>query len=122
MEVLDIKLADPDKTFEELIKFFFSFHDPTTLNAQGNDFGTQYASIIFCSDEKQKEIATRVMNDLQTAVRSGKVKYQRSTVETKIAEYTEFYSAHEEHQNYLMKNPLGYCNHRYRFKEWPAIN
>lgn len=122
VEVLDVELKDPDKTFEELIRFFFMFHDPTTKNRQGNDVGTQYASAIFCSDEQQIEIATRVKEELQAAVDKGKVKYQKSKVETFIAPYTKFYPAEEDHQQYLMKNPLGYCNHRFRFTSWPEVN
>lgn len=53
---------------------------------------------------------------------AGKVKYTSNKVETKIGPMTKFYPAHEEHQEYLMKNPNGYCNHRIRFKEWPVLN
>jgi len=121
VEVLDIELNDPvEKNFEELIKFFFLFHDPTTKNRQGNDVGTQYASVIFVHDQKQREIAQRVKNDLQHFMDAGKVKgYSGKTVETDIVSANEFYPAHEEHQQYLEKNPLGYCNHFYRFKQWP---
>lgn len=119
VEVLNVELKEPEKTFEELCRFFFMFHDPTTKNRQGNDVGTQYASIIFVQDDEQKAIATRVKEELQAAIDKGKVKYQGSRVETDIVPYTKFYPAQEEHQEYLMKNPLGYCNHHYRFKEWP---
>jgi peptide-methionine (S)-S-oxide reductase len=126
VEVLNIELtkaATADhEIFEEMIKFFFSFHDPTTLNRQGNDTGTQYGSVIFCSNESQKEIAESVKAELQLAIDQKKVKtYQKKTVETAIVDYTTFYAAHEEHQEYLMKNPLGYCNHRYRFRDWPKL-
>ena len=120
VEVLNIELKDPDKDFEELIKFFFMFHDPTTLNRQGNDVGTQYASVIFCSDDQQTAIAKKVKLELQAAINHDLVtSYNDKTVETGIVPYTQFYPAHEEHQQYLEKNPSGYCNHRYRFKEWP---
>ena len=122
VEVLDVELNEPvEKNFEELIKFFFMFHDPTTKNRQGNDAGTQYGSVIFCGDDKQKVIASRVKDELQKAVDGQVVRYSLPTVETDIKEYTTFYPAHEEHQEYLMKNPYGYCNHRYRFKEWPQL-
>lgn len=125
VEVLNVELAESATTpelFEALIQFFFSFHDPTTLNRQGNDAGTQYASVIFCSDDRQKEIANKVKTDLQTAMDSGKIKtYQSSSVMTGIVDYTDFYPAHEEHQDYLSKNPSGYCNHRYRFRDWPEL-
>jgi peptide-methionine (S)-S-oxide reductase len=125
VEVLKIELAPEKATpelFEHLMQFFFMFHDPTTLNAQGNDTGTQYASVIFCSDEQQKQIAAKVMAELQQAVTDKKVtSYVKTKIETGIVDYTDFYEAHEEHQEYLMKNPNGYCNHRFRFKEWPQV-
>lgn len=122
VEVLEVELANPDKDFQELIKFFFMFHDPTTLNQQGNDVGTQYASYIFCGDEEQMKIAEKVKSELQAAIDAKKVNYVGNKVETAIAPMTTFYPAHEEHQEYLMKNPNGYCNHRFRFKEWPVLN
>jgi peptide-methionine (S)-S-oxide reductase len=122
VEVLDVELKDPEQSFEELVRFFFMFHDPTTKNRQGNDVGTQYGSLIFYSDEEQKKIATKVRDELQASVDKGKVKYQNNKVETQIVPYTKFYPADEGHQEYLMKNPLGYCNHRFRFNEWPEVN
>mmetsp|Transcript_17039 Transcript_17039/g.24622 ORF Transcript_17039/g.24622 Transcript_17039/m.24622 type:complete len:177 (+) Transcript_17039:1236-1766(+) len=122
VEVLWVEMNDADKHFEELIKFFFMFHDPTTKNRQGNDAGTQYASWIFCADEEQQKIANKVMAELQKAVDQKKVTYLQSQVNTDIGPMNEFYPAHDEHQEYLSKNPLGYCNHRFRFKEWPSLN
>lgn len=122
VEVLEVTLNDPAQHFEELVRFFFMFHDPTTLNRQGNDRGTQYASYIFCGDDEQLKIAERVKQELQRAVDAGKVKYESSKISTAIGQMTKFYPAHEEHQEYLMKNPNGYCNHRFRFREWPQLN
>ena len=123
VEVLWVELSEAsDKVYEELIRFFFQFHDPTTMNRQGNDAGTQYASVIFCADQKQKDIAERVKKELQELVTAGKVRYAEREVVTGIFDLNPFYPAHEEHQAYLEKNPLGYCNHMYRFKEWPALN
>ncbi len=119
VEVLFVELNEPEKHFEELIKFFFMFHDPTTKNRQGNDAGTQYASVIFCSDEEQKAIAVRVKDQLQQAVDAQVVRYSSSKVETEIVDFHPFYPAQDDHQQYLMKNPHGYCNHRFRFTEWP---
>jgi peptide-methionine (S)-S-oxide reductase len=122
MEVLEVTLNDPSQYFEELIRFFFMFHDPTMLKRQGNDAGTQYASYIFCGDEEQMKIATRVKDELQRAMDAGKVKsYESSKISTAIGPMTKFYPAHDEHQEYLMKNPNGYCNHRFRFREWPQL-
>jgi len=120
VEVLNVEVNDPDKHFEELIKFFFQFHDPTTLNRQGNDVGTQYASYIFCSDEEQKKIANKVIDQLQDFLDKGKIRaYTGLKVTTKVVSANTFYEAHDEHQEYLMKNPNGYCNHFMRFENWP---
>jgi len=122
IEVLYIELDKPEKHFEELIRFFFQFHDPTTKNCQGNDRGFQYASWIFCGDEAQSEIAMRVRDELQTAIDGGAVTcFTNKTITTKITPLKEFTKAHDEHQDYLTKNPSGYCNHRIRFKTWPKI-
>jgi peptide-methionine (S)-S-oxide reductase len=123
IEVLNVVLNNPTpELVEELIKFFFMFHDPTTKNRQGNDAGTQYASAIFCADAQQQAIANRVKLELQQAVDSGAVtSYQSKKVETGLVDYTEFYEAQADHQEYLFHNPNGYCNHRFRFKEWPCV-
>lgn len=123
VEVLFVELNDPATTFEPLVRFFFQFHDPTTKDRQGNDTGTQYASAIFCSDDEQKKIATKVKGELQQLMDQGKVKqYTGKTVETAILSSNPFIEAHAEHQEYLAKNPRGYCNHAIRFKTWPALN
>mmetsp|Transcript_4791 Transcript_4791/g.9142 ORF Transcript_4791/g.9142 Transcript_4791/m.9142 type:complete len:194 (-) Transcript_4791:1584-2165(-) len=121
VEVLNIELNDPSKHLEDLIRFFFLFHDPTTENRQGNDVGTQYASAIFVHDEEQRRIAIKVMDELQQAMDSGKLSspYRGKKIVTQIHDATVFYPAHEEHQEYLMKNPNGYCNHYMRMKAWP---
>ena len=90
------------------------------MNRQGNDRGTQYASAIFCYDAKQKEIATKVKTELQDLVSKGKVRYQEKNVATAIVDATVFYTAQEDHQAYLERNPFGYCNHAYRFTAWPT--
>jgi|EP00979_Chaetoceros_neogracilis_P013861 peptide-methionine (S)-S-oxide reductase len=120
VEVLNVELNDPVTHFEELIKFFFLFHDPTTANRQGNDVGSQYSSAIFVEDEEQRQIVNKVISDLQSALDDGKVTaYHGKKVSTNVHDSTEFYPAHEEHQEYLMKNPNGYCNHYMRIKKWP---
>jgi peptide-methionine (S)-S-oxide reductase len=124
VEVLNVELNDPTpEIFEELLKFFFQFHDPTTLNSQGNDKGTQYASYIFTTDDKQKEIAEKVIKNLQALLDNKQIKaFAKDSVTTKVADATEFYVAHAEHQEYLAKNPNGYCNHYVRFHNWPEIS
>ena len=121
VEVLYVELNDPSVHFEELCRFFFSFHDPTFPNRQGNDRGFQYSSWIFCGDDLQFEIAERVRGELQAAIHSGKVKaFGRKTVQTKLCQLKQFTKAQQEHQEYLMKNPNGYCDHRIRLKQWYA--
>ncbi len=70
----------------------------------------------------QKEIAQRVKNELQTLIDNKRIPgYAEPQVVTAILDATEFYPAHEEHQEYLDKYPGGYCNHRYRFYTWPSL-
>jgi peptide-methionine (S)-S-oxide reductase len=122
VEVLMVELNDPATNYEALVRFFFQFHDPTTLNRQGNDVGSQYGSVIFCQDEEQKKIAAKVMAELQGLVTAGKIKYAKSTLQTGVVDLQSFYPANAEHQAYLDKNPSGYCNHAFRFRSWPTLN
>eukprot|EP00599_Poterioochromonas_sp_BG-1_P005217 CAMPEP_0173149902 /NCGR_PEP_ID=MMETSP1105-20130129/10615_1 /TAXON_ID=2985 /ORGANISM="Ochromonas sp., Strain BG-1" /LENGTH=214 /DNA_ID=CAMNT_0014064883 /DNA_START=72 /DNA_END=717 /DNA_ORIENTATION=- len=120
VEVYDFEYEGDETTYENLVKHFFMFHDPTVLNAQEQDIGTQYASVIYVYDQKQKEIATKVKSEVQKLLNENKITtYRGKTVTTAINDATEFFPAHEEHQEYLDKNPGGYCNHRYRIKSWP---
>jgi peptide-methionine (S)-S-oxide reductase len=120
--VYDLVFDGQEKTYEDLVRFFFMFHDPTTFNRQGNDIGTQYASAIFYYDDRQRAIAEKVATELQQALDQGKItQYAGKKVNTALLEATTFYPAHEEHQEYLDKNPGGYCNHYYRFKTWPSV-
>ena len=119
VEVLNVELNDPATHFEDLIKFFFLFHDPTTMDRQGNDTGTQYASAIFVADEAQRAIAEKVISDLQGYITTNKSPYAGKQIVTQVHDATKFYKAEEYHQEYLMKNPSGYCNHFFRMKKWP---
>lgn len=105
-------IFDPQKiSYENLLKFFFTIHDPTTLNRQENDVGTQYRSEIFYFSEAQKNIALKVIAE---ANKSGIFK---KPVTTLVSKAKTFYIAEEYHQNYLQKNPYGYtCHHVH--KEW----
>lgn len=97
---------DPEKiSYESLLTYFFRLHDPTTLNRQGNDTGTQYRSAIFYLNEKQKQIAEQVKHQVE---QSGKWK---NSIVTQIVPAEPFYSAEEYHQKYLQKNPGGYTCH-----------
>ena len=82
-------------TYEQIIKRFFEFHDPTTLNSQGPDFGTQYRSEIFYLNDEQKNIAQKVIDDVNKKL-SGKVV-------TKLSELKNYCTAEEYHQKYLEK-------------------
>ena len=82
-------------TYEQIIKKFFEFHDPTTLNSQGPDFGTQYRSEIFYLNDEQKIIAQKIIDDVNTKL-SGKVV-------TKLSELKNYCTAEEYHQKYLEK-------------------
>ncbi len=82
-------------TYEQIIKRFFEFHDPTTLNSQGPDFGTQYRSEIFYLNEEQKNIAQKVIDDVNKKL-SGQVV-------TKLSELKNYCTAEEYHQKYLEK-------------------
>jgi peptide methionine sulfoxide reductase msrA/msrB len=97
---------DPKKiTYAEILKYFFRLHDPTTLNRQGNDIGTQYRSAIFYTSKGQKEVAERVKKEVDA---SGKWK---SPVVTEIVPFSEYTLAEDYHQDYLQKNPNGYTCH-----------
>jgi peptide-methionine (S)-S-oxide reductase len=125
VEVVWVALHNPQEHFEELCRFFFTFHDPTLKDRQGNDRGFQYSSWIFCADDEQLEIANRVKQELQDAISNNapglQKAFERRIVETRIAPLKEFTVAKKEHQEYLVNNPNGYCNHRIRMKEWYQI-
>ena len=93
----EVKLDFDEKiiTYEKILKIFFQIHDPTTLNSQGPDFGTQYRSEIFYLNEKQKLTAQKVVRDLNDRL-SGKVV-------TKISLLKNYCPAEEYHQKYLEK-------------------
>jgi len=107
-EVLQVAF-DPDKVkYSDLVHFFFRMHDPTTLNKQGNDRGTQYRSVIFTHTKEQQKIAEQVRDEVQS---SGKVKGEIVT-QIQPADGLQFYKGEPKHQRYLENNPGGYCNHR----------
>ena len=90
--------------FEDLLKVFFKTHDPTTLNQQGADRGTQYRSAIFPHDDQQRQTAQAFIQKLND---SGQF---RNPIVTTIEPATQFYAAEEYHQDYFRLNPnAGYC-------------
>lgn len=104
-EVVQVEF-DPDIiSYAEILDYFFRLHDPTTLNRQGNDRGTQYRSLIMYQDEIQHKIATEKKKQMDS---SGK---WPDPVVTEITQAAPFYSAEEYHQDYLQKNPGGYMCH-----------
>ena len=96
---------DPDKvSYDKLLDTFWSLHDPTTLNRQGPDIGTQYRSVIFFQDKDQAVIAKASLDKLQ---QSGRFK---NDIVTEIVPTAEFYRAEEYHQKYLEARGLGNCH------------
>ena len=88
----------------EILRIFFTVHDPTTLNRQGADFGTQYRSAVFYSNDEQKAAAQKVIGELQDA------KLWAHPFVTELSPLSAFYLAEEYHQDYFRKNPTaGYC-------------
>jgi peptide methionine sulfoxide reductase msrA/msrB len=97
---------DPTKTsYEDILRFYFRIHDPTTLNRQGNDMGSSYRSAIFFHGEAQKAVAQKVKAEVDA---SGKWK---APLVTEIVAAGPWWSAEEEHQDYLVKHPGGYTCH-----------
>jgi len=103
-EVCQVRF-DPNKiSYDELLEVFWQTHDPTTLNRQGADAGTQYRSVIFFHNDKQKELAEKYKKELD---KSGAFK---DRVVTEISPAEKYYSAEEDHQNFFSLNPnQGYC-------------
>ncbi len=100
---------DPRKlSFSDLVRYFFKLHDPTTLNRQGNDQGTQYRSAIFYTSPKQREVAEQVIKEVNA---SGKWK---APIVTEVVAASTWYQAEEYHQDYLQKHPNGYTCHYVR--------
>ena len=97
-EVIHIYFDPEVITYKELIEIFFTVHDPTTLNRQGNDAGTQYRSVIFYHNENQMMIAERVMDDI------GREGIWNNPIVTEITALDKFYPAENYHQNYYNEN------------------
>ena len=103
-EVTQITYDPSVISFDELLEIFWKTHDPTTLNKQGNDVGTQYRSVIFYHNENQKELAKKYKSELD---KSGA---WDNPIVTEISPFKNFYSAEGYHQDYYENNPnQGYC-------------
>jgi peptide-methionine (S)-S-oxide reductase len=102
-EVVQIEY-DPDKvSYQQLLDVFWSNHDPTQLNRQGPDIGTQYRSVIFTHDAEQRQIAGASKAELDNSARF------RRPIVTEILPFSAFYRAEEYHQQYLEKRGLAHC-------------
>ena len=103
-EVVQIKFDPQVTSFREILEVFFTIHDPTTLNQQGADVGTQYRSAIFYHTEAQKETALQVIEEINQAGIWG------SPIVTEVTPLDVFYPAEDYHQEYFRNNPnQGYC-------------
>lgn len=101
-EVIKIDYDEKIIDFTTLLDVFFATHDPTTLNRQGNDIGTQYRSVIFYLDDHQRILAEQKVVELKSL---------GLNIVTEISPAPIFYPAEDYHQNYYAKNPMqGYCN------------
>jgi peptide-methionine (S)-S-oxide reductase len=101
-EVILVEFDEQQISYQQLLEVFFATHDPTTLNRQGNDIGTQYRSVIYYFDEEQQQQAQQMINAL---------KAEGLDIVTELSPVPTFYEAEEYHQNFFAKNPSqGYCN------------
>ncbi|ENU90897.1 peptide methionine sulfoxide reductase msrA [Acinetobacter vivianii] len=101
-EVILIDFDEQQISYTQLLNVFFTTHDPTTLNRQGNDIGTQYRSVIYYFDDEQKQQAEQVIQSLED---------EGLNIVTELSPVPTFYPAEEYHQNFFARNPSqGYCN------------
>jgi peptide-methionine (S)-S-oxide reductase len=104
-EAVQIEFDPKIISFEKILEIFWHTHDPTTLNRQGNDIGTQYRSAIFYHNQRQKEIAEKSKSDLE---KEGTYK---DAVVTEITPFSNFYAAEDYHMNYYDNNQdAAYCS------------
>ncbi len=102
-EVVQITFDASVITYQDILVIFMTTHDPTTLNRQGADRGTQYRSVIYYQNEAQKEIAEIVIKEL--------AQYYEDPIVTEVSEAVTFYEAEKEHQDYYRNNQQqGYCS------------
>lgn len=103
-EVVQITFDPQAVTYRDLLEVFFTIHDPTSLNRQGMDIGTQYRSAIYYHDQQQKNDAEAVIHEIEDAG------IYSSPIVTEVTPLTKFYPAEEYHQRYFERNPeQGYC-------------
>jgi len=103
-EVVQITFDPQQISYHDLLEVFFSVHDPTTLNRQGADVGTQYRSVIFAHTPEQRAIAEQTIKEIDAR------QIWDDPIVTQVVDESPFYAAEEYHQNYYTKNPnQGYC-------------
>ena len=103
-EVIQITFDPKIASYQKILEIFFSFHDPTTLNRQDNDVGTQYLSIILYHDKTQKQVAEHVIQELEEK------RIYDAPIVTKVKRFEFFYPAEEYHKEYFKRNPeQAYC-------------
>jgi peptide-methionine (S)-S-oxide reductase len=103
-EVVQITFDPEVVSYKELLEIFFTIHDPTTLNRQGPDVGTQYRSAIFYHSAEQQAIAEEILREIESA------KLWNDPIVTEITPFESFFPAEEYHQDYFKRNPTqGYC-------------
>jgi peptide-methionine (S)-S-oxide reductase len=104
-EVVQVTFDTAEINFREILQVFFTVHDPTTLNRQGADVGTQYRSAIFYRSPEQKATAEQVITEINAA------KIWPAPIVTEVTPFQEFYPAEDYHQEYFARNPTqGYCS------------
>lgn len=111
-EVVEIEYDTRKTSLKNILDFFFQIHNPTTLNQQGNDKGTSYRSIIFYSDENEKNEAFKFIDIV------NKSKRWNNPVVTSVEPFIKFTKAEEYHQDHLIKNPNGYTCHKIYFDSY----
>mgnify|MGYP001233982186 CR=1 FL=1 len=104
-EVVEVTFNESAISIEDLLKHYFESHDPTQVNRQGNDIGTQYRSIILYSSEQQRAAIYKIMAEYQELLSAAGY----GMIATAVKPIDEFYAAEEYHQDYIKKNPRGYC-------------
>ena len=111
-EAVEIEYDVEKTSYRKLLDFFFQIHNPTTLNQQGNDYGTSYRSAIFYASEEEKKEAE---NFIEIVNKSGR---WPKPVVTSLEPLDKFYVAEDYHQDYLQKNPGGYTCHAIWFDSY----
>ena len=105
-EAVQVRFDPSVISLEQILEIFFYTHDPTTLNRQGNDVGTQYRSAIFYNSQRQKDIANKIKNEL------GSKGIYSSSIVTEITPFSNFYQAEEYHKDYYDNNRSApYCSY-----------